>query len=247
MSIVKDCFRLLPFERATGADNMAADEVLLHSAVAGVASLRFYGWSEATVSLGYFQPVSAVREQLRLASLPLVRRPTGGSALVHHHELTYALALPAKHLGTFQKSWLVRMHGIIAAALSTRGIACQLVSAADSKRTETPLCFQRWTAGDLLLAGHKIAGSAQRRHRHCLLQHGAILLTASPHAPGLPGIHELCRLTASAEDLQSSIQQAFCRQTGWDLVEETWTTDESRLRQAIALQKRSSASWTEKR
>ena len=87
-------FRVLPFATADGAHNMAADEVLLESAVAGTGSLRFYGWSEATLSLGYFQPHRIRGSDEWLAKLPFVRRPTGGEALVHHHELTYALGLP---------------------------------------------------------------------------------------------------------------------------------------------------------
>src|SRR5437588_9911435 len=88
--------RLLPYAVADGAHNMAADEVLLEGASAGVASLRFYGWSEPTLSLGYFQSAAVRRTDPRLAALPYVRRPTGGMTLVHHHELTSALALPAR-------------------------------------------------------------------------------------------------------------------------------------------------------
>src|SRR5205814_9219218 len=87
--------RLLPYAVADGPHNMAADEVLLESAAAGIASLRFYGWSEATLSLGYFQPERLRHEDERLTGLPYVRRPSGGATLVHHHEVTYALALPA--------------------------------------------------------------------------------------------------------------------------------------------------------
>src|SRR5437016_3691861 len=104
---------------------MATDEELLHAAAAGVASLRFYGSSLPTLSLGYFQ-----REKLRstdplLAALPFVRRPSGGQTLVHHHEVTYALAIPA---GTWQrgKPWLMHMHEIIAAALASLGIEASL-------------------------------------------------------------------------------------------------------------------------
>ena len=73
---------------------MASDDTLLESAAAGVASLRFYGWREPTLSLGYFQPSAPARAYPGLGGLAWVRRPTGGAALVHHHELTYALALP---------------------------------------------------------------------------------------------------------------------------------------------------------
>src|SRR5947209_7466749 len=68
--------RLLPFAAADGPRNMAADEVLLEAAVGGGASLRFYGWSEPTLSLGYFQPQSVRLSDPRLAGLPWVRRPT---------------------------------------------------------------------------------------------------------------------------------------------------------------------------
>src|SRR5579859_6210376 len=116
--------RLLPFRTADGPHNMAADEVLLEAAVKGSASLRFYTWSDATISLGYFQPERLRREETPLAGRPFVRRPSGGMTLIHHHELTYALALPAG--APWQKAgdkpWLCRMHAIIAAALAQWGI-----------------------------------------------------------------------------------------------------------------------------
>src|SRR5262249_42325697 len=103
---------------------MAADEVLLESAALGVASLRFYRWTQAAVSLGYFQPAAARLADPLLAPLPFVRRLTGGQALVHHLEVTYALALPPHltHLPCGERgrgegsSWLCRMHQIVAAA-----------------------------------------------------------------------------------------------------------------------------------
>src|SRR5262249_37919327 len=111
--------RLLPFGTAPGAWNMAADEALLASAAAGLASLRFYGWTEATLSLGYFQPAGPARVLPGLGKLAWVRRPSGGAALVHHLEVTYALALPAgsawQPLG---QSWLVRLHDVLRLALA---------------------------------------------------------------------------------------------------------------------------------
>src|SRR5712671_6762185 len=110
--------RLVPYAVAEGPHNMAADEALLEAAAAGRASLRFYGWSEATVSLGYFQAEALRRQDPRLAGLPYVRRPSGGATLVHHHEVTYALALPAGPPWQSGVSWLGRMHVVIAAALA---------------------------------------------------------------------------------------------------------------------------------
>src|SRR5262245_58709107 len=88
--------RLLPFAIADGPTNMAADEaMLLRAAEEGMASLRFYGWSPATLSIGYFQPAAIRLSDPRWATLPWVRRPSGGATLVHDRELTYALALPS--------------------------------------------------------------------------------------------------------------------------------------------------------
>jgi lipoyl(octanoyl) transferase len=179
--------RLLPLQSADGPHNMAADETLLESAAAGRASLRFYTWSEATVSLGYFQPDEPRRQDTVLAALPFVRRPSGGDALVHHHELTYALAVPA------EREWqtcMCQMHHIIADALREWNIAVELCAAERLLASPTFLCFRHLTPGDVLLGPAKIVGSAQRRRRG-LLQHGAILLAASPFAPVLPGIREL--------------------------------------------------------
>src|SRR5580693_2234932 len=108
---------------------MAADETLLRSAVEGTASLRFYGWTAATLSLGYFQPCALRLTDDRLANLPWVRRPSGGATLVHHHELTYAIAVPAGPPWHADQRWLPRMHRIIAAALTGLGVTETLESA----------------------------------------------------------------------------------------------------------------------
>src|SRR5436190_6027688 len=88
--------RLLPTVGRSGSANMALDEALLRSALERrVAGLRFYTWSEPTLSLGYFQAHAERRIDPLLADVAYVRRPTGGAAILHHRELTYALALPA--------------------------------------------------------------------------------------------------------------------------------------------------------
>ncbi len=218
--------RLLPLALGDGPHNMAADEVLLQSAPTGLVSLRFYGWTEATVSLGYFQASAARASDLMLQSLPFVRRPTGGAALVHHYELTYALALPEAWSRPTGEPWLPRMHRIIGSALKRLGIVCRLASLTEKGQAASPLCFQQITAGDLLAGKGKIAGSAQRRQRGCLLQHGAILLGASPHAPRLPGILEQSGRELSLEDCQAAVVQEFHMDTGWELMETSWVQDE---------------------
>jgi lipoate-protein ligase A len=226
---------------------MAADEILLESAVAGVASLRFYGWSTATVSLGYFQPERVRLEDERLAGLPFVRRPSGGGTLVHHHEITYAFGLPAGPPWQAGEPWLMRMHRLIAAVLVRLGIAARPHVPAGDAPPHGFLCFQHFTAGDLLIGPGKVVGSAQRRQRGALLQHGSILLAASPYAPMLPGIRELSGLDLPEPGLCANLEQAWVRQTGWPLRATDWTDAEWERIQQLAAEKYGRDGWNRKR
>ena len=242
--------RLLPYELADGPANMAADDVLLQFANdEHVASLRFYGWLPATLSLGYFQP-AADRLKIKspeLGTLPWVRRPTGGSALVHDKEVTYALALPPGPPWQNSESWLMRMHRIIAAALTNLGVAAPMSIVEEPQVLGEVLCFQKQTAGDLICRGAKIVGSAQRKHHQCLLQHGGILLARSRHAPQLPGIAELCGLTIMEDQMIAAVKSVFVQETGWELLRAQWTEDDEQRRQRLARGKYSSPIWNERR
>jgi lipoyl(octanoyl) transferase len=239
-------FRVLPFVVADGPHNMAADEVVLESAAAGTGSLRFYSWSEATLSLGYFQPHRLRGSDERLARLPFVRRPTGGGALVHHHELTYALSLPAGLVRQRHQSWLGRMHTIIAQALSSLGVAAATVS--EEKKASDLLCFQHFTPGDLVVGAAKVVGSAQRKQRGALLQHGAILLASSPHAPALPGIRELTGRSVAAAEIVSALEREFAAHTGWMLTAAgDWTVTERQRIDELVQIKYGQPSWNQKR
>ncbi len=237
----------MPSVCADGSHNMAADEVLLESAQDGTASLRFYGWSTATVSLGYFQADKLRREDERLASLPFVRRPTGGGALVHHYELTYALALPAvsSGQGRGQSSWLCRMHAIISDSLRKLGVNPETFS--NEQPAPNLLCFHHLTPGDLVLSRAKIVGSAQRKQRGCLLQHGSILLSVSPHAPTLPGILELTGRTIPIPALASALEKLFIAKTGWTLTAADWTPGEQERIEELVQTKYGHPAWNQKR
>jgi len=239
--------RLLPFEVSAGPWNMAADEVLLDSAVAGQASLRFYGWSEATLSLGYFQAEAQRRLDPRLAGLPFVRRPSGGAALVHHHELTYALALPAGPPWQSRESWLLRMHAVVAAALATRGIAARPCASDEEQRHGDVLCFLHHTPGDLRIGWAKVAGSAQRKTRGALLQHGGILLAASPHAPQLTGIAELTGQRLTPAEVRTAVVEQLARQTGFCIDSADWTADERRHIAERCAARYAQPAWNHKR
>jgi lipoate-protein ligase A len=239
--------RLLPYAVADGPHNMAADEVLLEAARAGVASLRFYGWTPATVSLGYFQPERVRRADAGIARLPFVRRPSGGGTLIHHHEVTYAFGLPAGLPWQTGQSWLTRMHELIAAALVGLGVVARSHVPAGDAPFRGFLCFQQFTAGDLLFGPGKVVGSAQRRQRQALLQHGSILLTASPHAPMLPGIRELSGRTLGVDETCAAVGREWSRGTGWALRPGDWTDAERQRLAELAAGKYSRDEWNRKR
>ena len=195
--------RLLIDPPASGAWNMAVDEALLASAAAGVATLRFYTWSEPTLSLGYFQPARQRETHAASRSCPLVRRASGGGAILHDRELTYSLAVPLRQRFGAQAGELYQIaHQTLVQSLRALGAVARLHDPAAGEEAATEfLCFLRRTQGDVICGPAKIAGSAQRRSRGAILQHGSVLLSRSPHAPELPGIEQLSGVRVTAERL----------------------------------------------
>src|SRR5262249_22575137 len=127
--------RLLPVAAADGPTNMAADEAMLETASErGLASLRFYTWTEPTVSLGYFQPSDGRRQVPNLASLAWVRRSTGGAAIVHHHELTYSFALPTGPAWKSAEPWICRMHRLLRGVLLECGLESRVVVCGEEQK-----------------------------------------------------------------------------------------------------------------
>jgi lipoate-protein ligase A len=182
-----------------GAWNMAVDEELLEAAAANsIAVMRLYQWAPATLSLGYFQAAADRRSHAASQACPLVRRASGGGAILHDRELTYSLVLPQTAPQTHSATALYDLiHRSLIAALADLGVVATMHCPADgchqaTDNAVTPfLCFQRRSRGDILVGEHKIGGSAQRRRRGAVLQHGSILLARSPHAPELPGVEDL--------------------------------------------------------
>jgi lipoyl(octanoyl) transferase len=243
-----ELIRLLPFAAVDGPINMAADEAMLESAANGVASLRFYTWNPPTLSLGYFQSEAVRSSDPLLASLPFVRRASGGATLVHHHELTYALALPAG--APWQRrgeSWICRIHQTIAAALRSCGVSPDACPNGAEKKLGEVLCFLHQTPGDLILKGHKIAGSAQRKQRGNLLQHGAILLSQSRHTPSLPGIRELAGIELQTPFLADAIIRQLKREANWIIEQGDWTPGECARTRELAETKYRTNEWNFKR
>jgi lipoate-protein ligase A len=167
--------------RLDGATNMARDESLLYAG-AIPAAVRMYGWSPATLSLGYFQAAADVRELAAdVRELPTVRRLTGGGAILHDREVTYCLLLdraaPAARLAPAELYRLV--HTCWRDVLAADGIVTELTPESaplPSPRSGPFFCFQKAGRTDLRLGEGKLLGSAQRRLPGRVMQHGSLIL-----------------------------------------------------------------------
>ena len=167
-------WRLLQDGPGGPAWNMAVDEALLRLATEkSPPVLRLYGWDHgdgAPVSLGYFQEATVAGER------PFVRRYTGGGLVDHARDVTYTVVVPRAHpLGTLSTSESYsKIHEAVAAAARAVGLDAALAPCCDEE--ENAACFQRAVKFDVLHAGRKIAGAAQRRTRAGMLQQGSVLL-----------------------------------------------------------------------
>jgi lipoate-protein ligase A len=176
-------WRLLQSGEGSGAWNMAVDAALLEAVSAGAAqpTLRFYGWSPPCLSLGYFQALDIVDlDACADRGVDVVRRPTGGRAILHDQEVTYSLALPAEVLGQ-DHGILPSYHRIsrgIQSGLEQLGVRTTLAPGSAGLRVAErgPICFDRPSSHEILLDGRKLVGSAQVRRGGALLQHGSILI-----------------------------------------------------------------------
>ena len=203
---------------------MAADEALLLAAAeSGVATLRFYQWSRATLSLGYFQSYDERRVHPASQECAIVRRQTGGGAILHDRDLTYSLVLPATNpLARRSQQLYAAIHDAFIEVLSSlvatpksRWTLRRLDQRPNASSTqESFMCFARRACGDVLLVNgndnqSKLLGSAQRRHRGAILQHGSLLVERSPFAPELAGWLDLTGVALSMDRLIDSLTVAI--------------------------------------
>ena len=172
---------LIEPEGRSGPDNMALDQALLEEADAsGAAFLRLYRWNPPCLSFGRNEPALARydREAIAARGLAVVRRPTGGRAVWHEHEVTYAVAAPVGPFGSLTESYC-DIHARLARALRALGVDARLAPAGPSAPLGAGACFAASAGGEVLVGGRKVVGSAQVRHGTAFLQHGSILLDGS--------------------------------------------------------------------
>lgn len=175
--------RVMVDEPRAGAVNMAIDEAILLAVQdrAAPVTLRFYRWAEPTVSLGYFQKYDAFTAQEDpIRSLAIVRRQTGGGAILHDEELTYSLTVPVdEQANRHGIETLYRLvHDAVCEALAGMEVAVSYRGGSDRGNSQRGpfFCFARGHSLDLVCDGEKLLGSAQRRLKGAVLQHGSLIL-----------------------------------------------------------------------
>lgn len=160
---------------------MAIDELLL-SSIADVAVLRYYDWSEPTVTFGYFNTLRSARAAISEAEeINYVRRWTGGGVVDHRTDLTYTLIIPKCHpMANLRGAESYRIiHEAVATALNAQGVVCKLTG--ENSDNASAACFENPVAYDIVTPeGRKLAGAGQKRSRHGLLHQGSVVGIANP-------------------------------------------------------------------
>lgn len=221
-------WRLLIHEAAPGALNMAVDEAISRAVAAGDAppTLRFYAWAPPCVSLGRHQPLAAIdTARCRALGYDIVRRPTGGRAILHTDEFTYsAIATPDQPpmQGLVLDSYLRLSRGL-AAGLARLGIPAEPAPATHrAGPNASAACFEVPSAHELVAAGRKLLGSAQNRRAKVVLQHGSLPLygdlTRLVECLALPDEAERAKLRRTLADHGGTVEQILGRRVTFDEV-----------------------------
>ncbi len=243
--------RLLIDPPGEGCWNMAVDQAILAGCDAGRPTLRFYQWSRATLSLGYFQRFIDRQGHRPSLGCPLVRRSSGGGAILHDHELTYSLIVPrSSAIRVKRESMVDAVHAALIDALAELGVpGCGAAGnlATAQSQNEPFLCFQRTAPMDVMLSGSKICGSAQRRTKTAYLQHGSLLLRRSSAAPELPGVCDLAAVDISADVLREAWSGQLAAAIGLDLERDVLHSEELAVANRLCDEQYGSFRWTEKR
>lgn len=244
--------RLIIDSPQPGDWNMAVDEALLHSAAEGLMTVRFYEWSQPTLSLGYFQAYGDRQSHVSSLPCPCVRRSSGGGAILHDRELTYCFATPLTGRRTASPSSVyAAFHRSLILALSNWGVNARLCEGPSDgplvPSTLPFLCFQRRSRGDVLLEEWKICGSAQRRHRGALLQHGSVILETSGNAPEIQGVNAVAgrSITPAALIAAWTDHLAGALEVCWEPGE--LASNEREAAEILRLQKFGMRDWTTRR
>ncbi|HSJ09695.1 MAG TPA: lipoate--protein ligase family protein [Longimicrobiales bacterium] len=247
---------------ATGARNMAIDHALLESVQAGGAPvLRLYRWDPPCLSFGRNQHTLGVYDPARAAAagIDVVRRATGGLAVLHDRELTYCVLAPLDALGGARAAYQAINRALVD-GLSRLGVPVTLsagTAARDPRSRSAEPCFQAPASGEVVAHGRKLVGSAQRCERRTLLQHGSILVdgsqadvlrllavpAADTEAAGAITLAELLGAAPGWQELCDVVAAGFAAVFGTGLAPDA-LSDPERLRADELEELYGSADWT---
>ncbi len=274
MDYKKTTWRVIQHPPAEGAWNMAVDEAILESIIAGEAppTLRLYAWQPGCLSLGRAQPFSDV-DTLALAKngWDVVRRPTGGRAILHIDELTYAVIAPETEPrveGGVLESYL-RLSEALLRALELIGLAAQANEKDANKKPKktNPVCFEVASNYEITVKGKKLIGSAQARRKAGILQHGTLplygdldrIITAlyfpddKAHNQARKGllqhaatVEQVLGITPTWQAASDAFQKAFQDVLNLDLVPGSLTEGENQKAHELMQKKYAHSSWTER-
>ena len=258
-------WRLLLESDGDGATNMATDEALLDAYLGPAGrdtppTLRLYGWNPATLSLGKGQAAEGSRDPVYLAAhgLGLVRRPTGGQAVLHERERTYCVVgrldsppFDRGVLATYESISDALRHGLLDLGIETSTAPREPGSSAD----RNPVCFNVASSHELLHHGRKLVGSAQMRRRQAFLQHGSIPLRADARRLGsaigscvdaerIAGLSDALGGEIRTDDLDRALAAGFERRFGMKLAHGRKTSWERQRIAGLRCWKYLSTSWT---
>jgi len=258
-------WRLLIEPDADGAANMATDEALLDAYLgpqgrAAAPTLRLYGWNPATLSLGKGQSAAGSHDPAYLAAqgLGLVRRPTGGQAVLHERERTYCVVgrldrppFDAGVLATYESISEALRDAIESLGIETSSAPRQSAELPD----RGPVCFNVASSHELLHRGRKLVGSAQMRRREAFLQHGSIpfhadarrlgsAIGAHADASRIAGLSDALRNDSRIGELDAALIAGFEHRFGIELVRGRLTPWERQRIEALRCWKYLSTSWT---
>lgn len=266
-------WRLLITPPARGAWNMAVDEAILEHIGRGEATptLRLYAWAPPCLSLGHAQPFADVdMERLGQHGWEVVRRATGGRAILHTDELTYSVIAPADEPrveGSVLESYN-RLAQALLRAVQSLDIPVEMKEGkAAESATPNPVCFEVPSTYEITVNGKKLIGSAQARKKEGVLQHGSLPLTGdltricqalvfeNETARTLAGQRLLERATTvesalgrrvGSEEAQQAFIQAFEAQLGLSFEGGTLSESESQRAEELVREKYAHPSWTER-
>lgn len=269
--------RLLSHGAMKGKYNMAVDEAIHNAYQRGEVgpTLRFYQWEPACLSLGRFQDVE---KEVNLGGLKdlgidLVRRSTGGKAVLHDDELTYSIViseslLPGSILETYKKLSKALVKGLKALGIPAELSALEHGVTARDPRFRQAACFSAPSWYEIVACGKKITGSAQVRRGGIILQHGSIPLnmdagklvmclktSSENHARRVEtmlsrkaaGLSEVCSSNVSYQQLEKELVSAFCATFNWTLEKGSLTPGEIREAVELSQDKYGAHMWTMER